>query len=162
YGADGYVLWAEGTENSATPTVIRLDVEAVDDDCGKAKFNVVPGTLRVEVQRSDNLAFRGAVDVEVTDVATAEQVSSIRFPKTIARPTHRNPARHTFAVPIGNYRVKVTPQDVQEKKFRVTLTDPADLPVAVPGPPVDAKFLLEPPYKKIQFIGYRVRTGTYK
>jgi hypothetical protein len=34
--------------------------------------------------------------------------------------------------------------------------------VAVPGPPVDAKFLLEPPYKKIQFIGYRVKTGAYK
>ena len=162
YGADGYVLWAEGTRNHSTPTVIQLDVEAVDDDCGKAKFHVVPAALRVEVQRSDNLAFRGAVDVEVTDVATADQTSVIRFPQTIPKPIHPNPATHTFAVPIGNYRVKVTPRDAQEKKFRVTLTSPADLPVTVPGPPVDAKFLLEPPYKKIQFIGYLVRTGTYK
>jgi hypothetical protein len=163
YGAEGVVLWAEGTKGTVTPTVVQLDVADVDDDCGKVKFTVTFPTLNVEVRRADTNPFRGAVLVEVTDVATADLGSSaITFSKLIPKPTHPNPARHTFHVPIGNYRVKVTPQDAREKKFRVTLTTPSELPVAAIGPPVDVKFVLQPPYRKIQFIGYRVKTGAYK
>ena len=142
--------------------MVQLDVEAVDDDCRKAKFHIAWAAIQVEVQRSDGQPFLGAVDVEITDVATADLTAPVRFQRAMARPTHPNPARRLILVPVGNYRVKITPQNLVEQKFRVTLTSPAELPVTAPGPPVDAKFVLDPPYRRIQFIGYRVRTGTYK
>ena len=150
-----------GSATSVTPTVVQLDVEDIDDDCAKVKFNVTLPRLTIEVQRSDGLAFLGDVLVEVTDVATTDQVGVIRGQTTIPRPVHPNPARCSFNVPVGNYRVKVVPQDPVEAKFRATLTAPAELPATVVGPPVVVSFVLDPPYKWIQFIGHRLKTGAY-
>lgn len=164
YGAEGYVLWADGTDltTTGTPTIVQLDVEAVDDDCGKVKFNVVSPKLKVEVRRSDGLAFTGTVQVTVVDVATADQVAPVRFQNTIPQPVHPNPATYTFDLPIGDYRITVAPQGLQEKDFRITLTRPQQLPVAVIGPLVKVVFVLDPLYQWIQFIGYKVKTGSYK
>jgi hypothetical protein len=72
YGADGYVLWADGTDltPTTTPAVIRLDVDGVDDACGKVEFNVIISKLRIEVKRSDNKAFNGDVDATITNFQT--------------------------------------------------------------------------------------------
>ncbi len=164
YGADGYVLWADGTDITitGTPTIVQLDVEGVDDDCCKVKFNVVWAKLTVEVRRSDGKSFTGGVQVTIVDVATADKATKVSIQQTISKPTLTNPAVGTYNVPIGDYRVQVVPQGLQEKDFRITLTTPAQLPLAAVGAPVSAKFMLDPPYTKIQFIGYKVKTGAYK
>jgi hypothetical protein len=164
YGADGYVLWAEGLQltPTTTPTAVQLDVDGVDDDCGKVKFHVVAPEVRVEIRRSDGNAFTGAVKVDFTDIATADTATPSVTSQIVPRPTHPNPATAVVWIPIGNYRVTLTPQGLGEQNFRVTLMTPSELPLAVTGPPVDIKFVLDPPYQGIQFLGYRIRTGTYK
>jgi hypothetical protein len=153
YGKQGLVLWAEGLSPTTKGSPLRLDIDGVEQNCASLTLSVARPQLRIKVAREDGLDLSGDVKVTITQVST--DVSQ----------DHVIPADQGFvdiAPDIGSYRISLEPDGADEQGFRVLLKQPTALPIDVIGPMVEAEFVLAEPYGRIQFIGYKVRTGTYK
>jgi len=164
----GMIFWAEGAKLTAGGPKERfhLDVDEVDTEVDTVAFTVVLAKLEIEVTRKDDSPLSKNVKIDLKEKADKPKVYATG---ETARKDAGKPHKKTFDVDPGDYLIALTPQN-EEKDFRITRTEPKDKDdkastesaVKVPARPLtEAKYVLEPDYEKIQFIGYHVRTGQY-
>lgn len=152
----GLVFWAEGAKKTVGKATLTLDVDAVDDGCDLVAFTVAPTVFEIEVVRKDKVALSEVVAVQLLEKQGGLAVATGNVDKLTGKVS--------IEVPPGAYLVALAPK-VDEKDFRILRTgDSLEAPVQVETKAKSAiKYKLEPEpvYDKVQFIAYRIQTGTY-
>ena len=152
----GLVFWAEGKDLTGSgKQLFQVDIDEVDEKCDAVAVQVALPPLDVEVIRSDNKDLSKEVTVKLTEGTTGYS-----FDTSLKGLAHKDVEADEYAIGLELHGDEKGTKP--EEEWRVKRTDPDDSQTRVMvKEPRTVKFLLEPPYLKVQFIAYAIKTGAY-